>query len=330
MKRKIFALFLSLVFLLIPLVAAAQQEEPTIYVIKKGDTLWGLSDRFIKDPYYWPNLWAKNQVITNPHLIYPGQKVRIYPDRIELVEDGQPGFKTAATIPDQITPERTFTATGSEGFLLDSEMNPSGEIIQTTQGRLMVGQDDIVYTDIGTAGGAKSGNAYSIYRQAKPVNHPITGDFMGYKYLDLGSLKLTEMEQNGSRALIIKSYLEIGSGCILLPYQDKRREVSLKSATKSLDGFIIDSRLSNLTIGAGDVVYLDLGSQKGVETGNMIYVVRDIKPDPDHVTRDDIKLPQEIIGALVVVETGAKTSTALVVKSVEEIHLGDQVKLIAN
>src|SRR6266581_4960464 len=65
--------------------ARAQDAEPTVYVIQKGDTLWGLSDRFFKDAYYWPNLWARNpQHITNPHFIFPGQKLKVYPDRIEV------------------------------------------------------------------------------------------------------------------------------------------------------------------------------------------------------------------------------------------------------
>ncbi len=51
----------------------AAEQEPTVYVIQKGDTLWGLSNRFLKDPHYWPDLWSRNPAVTNPHFIYPGQ-----------------------------------------------------------------------------------------------------------------------------------------------------------------------------------------------------------------------------------------------------------------
>ena len=67
---------------------ALAAEEPIIYTVQKGDTLWGISKRFIKDPYYWPNLWANNPAIGNPHLIYPGQKLRIYDGRIEIIPIG--------------------------------------------------------------------------------------------------------------------------------------------------------------------------------------------------------------------------------------------------
>lgn len=321
MKRIILALILSMSSMLVPLMASAQSEEPTIYVIKQGDTLWGLSDRFLKDPHYWPNLWARNQSVTNPHLIYPGQKVRVYPDRIELEPSGVP------TVEEQVARAKTFTANGREGFVLDPGLNTIGTIIQTDHDRMLLGNEDIVYTDLGTSHGAKSGDSYMVFRKAKPIEHPVTGEFVGYKYYSLGTLKLTEMEEKSSRALITKSDLEITVGDELLPYQDKKREVSLKAGTKDLNGYIIDSRLGNILIGVHDVVYLDLGTAHGLEVGNMLYVVRDVQPNEDYVKRDVGNLPQEIFGAVVVVETAEKTSTALVVKSIEAIRVGDKVSL---
>jgi LysM repeat protein len=328
MKRIIFAVFLSLLSLLPPLIADAQPEQPTIYVIKRGDTLWGLSDRFLKDPFYWPNLWARNQVITNPHLIYPGQRVRIYSDRIEIEDQKPPATQPAP--PEQVAEEKTFTVSGSEGFILESEMQPSGFIIQTNHDRTIVGQEDVVYTDMGSSLGAKSGDNFSIYKKTKALYHPRTHDFLGHKMLSLGSLQLTDMQDKSSRAVITQSYLEITSGSLLMPYRDKRREIALKAATTELHGSIIDSRLGNILIGEEEIVYLDLGASQGVEVGNMLYVVKDVKPDSRYVTRDVGNLPKEVLGAVVVVETGKNTSTALVVKSIEAIHVGDQVQLLKN
>jgi len=122
MKTRLTVLFLLLSSLLLPCLAmAADQEEPTIYIIKRGDTLWGLSERFIKDPNYWPNMWSKNDQITNPHVIYPGQKVRVFADRLEFVPIGQaPRDSAAATrsadIAQDVMEERRFSILGSEGF----------------------------------------------------------------------------------------------------------------------------------------------------------------------------------------------------------------------
>jgi LysM repeat protein len=52
-------------------------EEPSYYVIKQGDTLWDISNTFMKDPFLWPFIWKANPNIANPDLIYPGNKLTI-------------------------------------------------------------------------------------------------------------------------------------------------------------------------------------------------------------------------------------------------------------
>lgn len=51
---------------------------PDIYSIVKGDNLWDICQRMFGDPFLWPRLWAMNQYITNPHLIYPGDQLRFF------------------------------------------------------------------------------------------------------------------------------------------------------------------------------------------------------------------------------------------------------------
>jgi len=326
-------LLLATLFLLPFAAAAADQEEPTIYVIKQGDTLWGLSERFIKNPNYWPNMWSKNSQITNPHVIYPGQKVRVFSDRLEFVPKEQAaagGQKAGAATPQEVlaevTPERTFTIRGTEGYLLENELKPAGFVIGIHHGRFIAGDDDIVYTDIGREHGAKGGEKFSIFRKDTTVSHPATNEILGTKILPLGTLQLTDMEQKASRAIITKTTKEISPGSYLLPYrEDKHREVTLKMPTRDLKGYIVDSYSGISIIAAGDIVYIDLGSAHGAEAGNMLYIVRDVALDQRYVEGRVDKLPQELLGALVILETGKKTATALVVKSIDAIYKGDRI-----
>lgn len=334
-------LLILLVFLVMPaVVAAAEQEEPTIYVIKQGDTLWGLSERFIKDPKYWPNMWAKNSQITNPHFIYPGQKLRIFPDRMEFVPKEaasasaptvsmQKNAASATTVAEtlrEVAAEKTYTLYGSEGFLADRGFRPFGFVIGAQHDRIVVGVDDIVYTDIGSEQKAVAGDKFSILRKDLPVNHPKNNEEMGSRIIPLGVLQLTDVEKKSSRAIITKSTREIGPGAYLVPYKEsRRREISLKNNSSDLKGYIIDSYSGASVIAAGDIVFIDLGTSQGAEVGNMMYIVRDVAIDQRYVEGRIDRLPQELLGALVILETGKKTSTALVVKSIDTIYKGERL-----
>ena len=315
---------------------AAGQDEPAVYAIKQGDTIWGLSERFIKDPKYWPNMWSQNGQITNPNFIYPGQKVRIFPDRLEFVPKEQPITTTAqksahaaaaaAETLQEVSTEKAYRLYGTESFLVEKGFKPYGLVVGSPHDRVAAGIDDIVYTDIGTAQNAKSGDKFSIFRKDVSVSHPLNNEEMGYKIVPLGTLQLTDVEQKSSRAIITKSFREIGPGSFLLPYKDsRRREVALKNNGSDLKGYIVESCSGSSIIGAGDVVHIDLGAAHGAEVGNMLYIVRDVTIDQRYVEGRIERLPQELLGALVILEADKRTSTALVVKSIDTIYKGDRL-----
>ena len=316
---------------------AADTEQPTIYTIVRGDTLWGLSKRFLNDPYYWPNLWAANPDLGNPHFVYPGQKVRVYSDRIEIVPP-QPALPapaapvaaqgSAGAKPAEESPQSAgFAVTGSEGYLMENEIVPSGIIVSTHQNRVIVGEDDIVYTDIGRANGANVGDRFSIYKKMGAVSHPITNVIIGNRIMPLGELQLSEIDEKVSKAIITKSFQEIGAGSFLLPYRDRRVTVPLKAADRDLVGYIVETQTGNAALAVRDVAYLDLGSAQGLQPGNLLYVVREVTPDQRFTTSKIEKFPVDVIGALVVLQTGVNSSTVVIVKSIDTVYRGDRVEL---
>lgn len=321
------SVFFVLLFALPAMLLAA--EEPVEYIIKKGDTLWGISDRFLKDPNYWPSLWSKNPDVTNPHLIYPGQKVRFVDGRMEIVPESEAGGQKASTgeqpQPEQAE-EKIFTARGNEGSLLEKELKPAGRIIAGQHSRIILGEDDIAFTDIGTVNGGVEGQKYSIIRKSTTVSHPVTSEIIGIKYYPLGTLQLSRVARDSSRAIITRSFKEIEPGDLLMPYREvKRREIILKSASAPVKGMIVETYSGNNVVAAGDTVYLDLGKKDGVEVGNLFYVVRQVTVEKMMVHTHVKQFPYEVVGALLVVKTGKRTSTALIIKSIDAIFKKDKV-----
>jgi hypothetical protein len=284
-------------------------------------------------------MWSNTGQITNPHFIYPGRKVRVFPDRIEFVSVDSGALPAQKSAPvavstaagavethQDVAAEKTYTLYGSEGFLVEKEFRPFGLVVGAQHDRIVTGVDDIVYTDIGAQLSAKGGDKFSIFLKDIVVKHPLNNEEMGFKLIPLGALQLTDVEKKSSRAIITKSFKEISPGAYLQPYKEsRRREISLKNTSTDLKGYIIESLSGISIIAAGDIVYTDLGSSQGAAVGNLLYVVRDVVIDQRYVEGRIDSLPQEVLGALVIIDVGKKTSTALVVKSIDTVYKGDRI-----
>jgi hypothetical protein len=341
------AALMSCVFVASDAVVAAQKSEPSVYVVKKGDTLWGLSDRFMKDPHYWPDLWARNpERIVNPHFIYPGQRLLVFPDRIEVetvkkdvVAQPAPEKTVEAPIPAPAAPpatpdfqelaveERRFTISGGEGFVAGAEFRPVGFVIAGQHNRKIFAADDVIYTDIGRQQRGKVGDLFTAYKRHSAISHPVTNQILGFRVVPLGVVQLTEMAEKSSKAIITDTFLEIEPGAALLPYESRKKEVSLKAPDIDLAGYIVETKTGIQAIAAGDIAYIDLGTRQGAKPGNMLYVVREAKVEISYFARSDYDLPVDVIGAVVIVESAENTSTVLVVKSIDTIYKGDRLEM---
>lgn len=323
--------FLALIVSLVTLSGAAAfaVEQPSVYVIQKGDTLWGLSERFFSDPWYWPDLWAKNPDIANPHLIFPGQKVKVYADRIEIEPPAPKARKaepaTTQKPVEEAVPEKRFSVPGGSGFIEKDTVKSTGTIIATYNNRVVVGENDLVYTNIGSRDGAKPGDMFSVYRKGDAVSHPVINTVLGYKTHDMGAVRLTEVLENSSKGVITSSNREIQVNDLLRPYREPIRKVALKKGEKDIRGYLVASSTGTEIMAEGDAVYIDKGIEDGVVAGNLLYVVKEINPLEQDSRK--VKLPLQVQGALVVVETGKNVSTGVIVKSSEPMYRGDRILL---
>ena len=61
-----------------------RDDQPGTYTVVLGDTLWDISNKFLKTPWLWPEIWQANPQVANPHLIYPGDVLSL------IYIDGKP------------------------------------------------------------------------------------------------------------------------------------------------------------------------------------------------------------------------------------------------
>ncbi|MBN2427341.1 MAG: LysM peptidoglycan-binding domain-containing protein [Deltaproteobacteria bacterium] len=322
--KKLIAISFSLV-LIGSCLAIAGKSVPKTYIIKKGDTLWGVSERFLKDPQYWPNLWSYNEFVTNPHLIFPGQKITIYDGRTLVVGEQK-------TAPGQGTWEQTIdsdvitvkTMGEPEGFITSDELDASGVLVDATDNRILLTKDDTVFLQMKDLSSVNVGDKYSVFRKGKEVKHPRTGKQMGHQIVDVGEVTILELNESVATAQITDASQEIRRGDAIVPLSTKVQEIVMKKSSESLSGFVVSATSDQLALGAYDLLYLDLGSKDGLYPGNLVYLARERKVTAQALTKEDLQLPDVLLGSAVVLETGPHTSSALILKSREDIQVGDK------
>ncbi len=341
MTQTIFRWLSLLILLTFVTVLPATAEEGQIYTIKKGDTLWDLSQRFIDDPYYWPNAWANNPDITNPHLIFPGQKIRILDGRLKIIpaypdadastnaDNEDPAMSKAEPLPE---PEEIITvkSTGSgDGFILTTEES-LGTVVDSVDNRVLLTKNDLVFVKMKNPSSATVGDTYGLFSRGDIVNHPQTNDPVGTMMNNLGYLQVTELKEDTVVARIGGVYREITRGAELFEYAPPRKDLVLQSADTAHKGYVIATRDEKYGQGSSDIVFIDRGQDDGLASGNLFYISR-----PRQVSNEiakqagEVSLPDAVLGAAVIIETKNQTSSALIIKSVDAMYVGDQVTMVA-
>lgn len=334
--------------LLLPCTALAG-ENPQIYTIKKGDTLWGISNRFLKDPYYWPNLWSNNPDIPNPHFIYPGQKLAIYDDRIEIVPaepgSGDGDMTESVTVPDDTAPAPIVDQIvdqiidepqdeisikvpgGGIGFINLDELDGAGRIVDAVDSRLILGTGDKVFLEMDDLDGTIPGTRYYVYQTGDKITHPVDGRDIGYKIVELGTLEVVDVHDEVASGQIVTAVREITRGTQIVPYQVIDKEIALKRQDRDLSGYLIASRRGQSTLGQFDLVYTDLGAANGLENGNLVYISRPRSGSEASISK--LKLPDVLVGEAVIVEVKESTSAALILKAANTIKIGDRITTLS-
>jgi hypothetical protein len=325
-------------------------EGATYYIIKRGDTLWDLSGRFLANPFLWPQIWDQNRYITDAHWIYPGDPLII--PRVGVVSDragqmaegagaggaervgeegaGQEGAAGAAgERRSLLEPAITEMALQCSHYILDDPEDASLHVVGSEQGatKIAYGDRDILYLGKGSNAGVKAGDVYTLQHVSYEVKHPDSGRTIGRKIETTGWGRVILVQEDSSTLFVEQSCMDIHLGDYAKPFQKAVVPMivprppgdRLTPPTGKTDGSIVDIQDDSMIAGQEQLVSINLGSANGVAAGNILSVYRVMYPT--------VPTPRNVLGELVVVAVRERTATARVSYSRDAIMNGDRVEL---
>ncbi len=341
---------------------------PDSYKVKRGDTLWAISKLFLKSPWRWPELWGMNKAdIQNPHLIYPGQMLYLDKSNGRARLSSRPGASGSDNLETvKLSPRTRKTDLKSdsiptidnhliEPFLSEpiiadeATITSAPRFVATQEGRVLLSKSDRAYARSASGAGLltvpkDAPRLYRVFRDAKPLKDPGTGEILGYEAQFLGRAELvrgesvqkvrgTKDKDNETEIVpatldITHSKEEIRTGDRLLPepplevvsYAPRSPNIPTEARIVSVYG----SSVAN--IGQNQIVTINRGARDGMERGHVLAIQSDGTRMIDKTIdgkRQDIKLPDERNGLLMVFRTFDRMSYALVLEVSEPVKVGD-------
>ncbi len=312
-----------------------KKSHPVHYVVKKGDTLWDIASRFLKDPWLWPDIWYVNPQIRNPHLIYPG-------DVIELRwVHGKPRLTLASSSIKHLHPQvhstpirqavPTLPIADIGPFLAHAyvvtadQLDDAPYVVATGDGRTVVGAHGRVYVK-----GVEQGDGarWQLVRKGKALTDPQTDELLGYQTKWIGAGRIVKWSDPAAMTLT-DTKRGAQTGDRLMPYTPASAlpvNFYPHAPASDVKGRIVSVIGGASQIGQYDVVIIDRGKRDGIDPGTVFAIYQQGRTVDDPYSGDDVELPRRHAGMLMVFRSFDKVSYALVMKLDHEIHVLDQVR----
>jgi len=319
-----------------------ESETGFYYTIQKGDTLWDLSKHFSDSPWLWPELWEDNDQISNPHWIFPGERIRLYKKSgSQTVIHADPAAPVTITPEEPVKPVKpmigkkaagpffVYTSIDKVGFIRKPPVNPSGTIFEIQGQKVMISEGDIVYVRPAAdtpQGALIPGSRHVIFRYREPTEEKDAMETIGVQHYILGILEVTEKKPDMVLARILKSFRPINVDDMLMPFVQQPEKIELKPSTPGIDGQIINSEDHLRMTGEFMLAFIDKGTADNIEIGQQYSVYNRRKSTPPGDKNQYVDLPPVDFGTILVLHTERTTSTVIVTNTKKPIAPGERFR----
>ncbi len=297
---------------------------PTRYVVKKGDTLWGISNKFLKNPAYWPEVWDKNQKVKNPHLIFPGDVLFIYQGR---------GNNSNSIVEKMIPQMRVIRSGGGEPIstlspflswprvLDENAINNAPYIVDAKDANILLEVDQTVY--VKNLKDRHAGGEYAIFNVGKTLSDPKTGQEYGREVVYNGFLEVERAATHAevATALVIESNREIKRGDRLLYIEDETHNLKapITLPNRKIRGDVISLFDAEMISGQTQIITINKGKRQGMKLGYTLGVYSPGKMVDDPIARIVSEDNIEQAGPVKVGIPPSHVATAIVYKVLNDI-----------
>ncbi len=315
-------------------------DAPERYTVKKGDTLWGIAERYTDDAWQWPNIWYQNNQVKNPHLIFPGDIIGLTniggEVRVTVVSRGAESRTVKMTPTARIEPIESAIPTipmdavmpfiTSNRIVERKELKDAPYIVSAGAERIMNGAGGTSYArgdfDEGYA------NAYGIFRPSEVYRDPKTDEVLGLEAMEIGLANVKSQEKDIITLDLVKTTQQVKEGDRLLTTENRQLVARFqpKAPDEYVDGFIISVPGGVSQIGQYSMIVINKGIRDGVTEGAVLDIMKRGAVVRDRTKEEHIRLPSEKAGQLMVFRAYEKLSYALVVKAERALKVGDQVR----
>jgi hypothetical protein len=331
-----------------------QEGAPDRYVVAKGDTLWGIAGKFLKDTWRWPEVWRMNQdQIRNPHWIYPGNVIildrSVTPPQLRLSASDTDKSSTGRSDTVKLSPQVRGESLAAEAIppipaqaiepflsqpLLIEEggLDKAPRIIATEENRVNLGPGGIAYAS--GMSNAADASLWQVYRPGRPLVDPDSNRTLGIEAVFLGTARMIRAGEPAT-VQVVSSKQEIAAGDRLIFASAPTINPYMPHApAKSIKGRIIGlyNNFATSVGGRDSIISINRGARDGLEAGHVLAAYRNVvvvdqqNPLRSRDSAPTIKLPDERYGLVFIFRTFDAVSYALIMESSRPIQPGDIVQ----